>query len=322
MFTAWKRVGAVLVLAAAGCGADDGGAQGVGGGAGASSGAGGGGGALDGGHDAGGSGQGGGGGAGGIGGSGLPSGDFNILTYNVAALPQFISGSDPILNIPQISPLLNLYDLALVQEDFAYQPQLRADALHPYQSVPLAPNGIDWGDGLNRFSVFPFIEFERHAWVVCNGFFDQKNDCLTEKGFSVGLHTLAPGVEVDIYNSHFDAGGSEGDHAAREAQTQQLLDMIANRSSGRAIIVAGDTNMKLSSETTLQTLLTGASLEDACRALSCGDDYRVDRVMVRSSAEVELTPTSWQLDPNFVDGNGEPLSDHEPVGVVVHWQAH
>ena len=55
--------------------------------------------------------------------------------------------------------------------------------------------------------------------------------------------------------------------------------------------------------------------------VSCGDEERIDRVMFRSSAGVQLTATSWQLDPNFVDGNGLPLSDHEPVGVTMHWQA-
>lgn len=25
-------------------------------------------------------------------------------------------------------------------------------------------------------------------------------------------------------------------------------------------------------------------------------------------------------DPVFVDGNGDPLSDHEPVGVTMHWE--
>ena len=34
------------------------------------------------------------------------SGTFDSLTYNVAGLPQGISGSDPENNIPQISPLL------------------------------------------------------------------------------------------------------------------------------------------------------------------------------------------------------------------------
>jgi len=75
------------------------------------------------------------------------------------------------------------------------------------------------------------------------------------------------------------------------------------------------------SEPILQTLLSGASLEDACRVLACGDENRIDRVMYRSSVTVQLTATSWQLDPNFVNGNGEPLSDHEPVGVTMHWQA-
>lgn len=47
-----------------------------------------------------------------------PSGTFTTLTYNVAGLPEGLSGSNPSVNTPLISPLLNAYDLVLVQEDW------------------------------------------------------------------------------------------------------------------------------------------------------------------------------------------------------------
>ena len=56
------------------------------------------------------------------------SGRFSLLTYDVAGLAQLGSDSDPGLNAALISPLLNHYDVALVQEDFAYHGPLGAQA--------------------------------------------------------------------------------------------------------------------------------------------------------------------------------------------------
>jgi len=186
------------------------------------------------------------------------SGSFGALSYNVAGLPQGLSGGNPIVNIPKISPLLGGYELVLVQEDFAHHDALAADAEHPHQSESNSQGPINYGDGLNRFSDTPFVDFDRFAWEACNGWIDQSNDCLTDKGFSVGRHELAPGLVIDVYNLHMDAGGSDGDHDAREAQTQQLLAEIAARSTGVAVLVAGDTNMSESSEYILVQLLEGA----------------------------------------------------------------
>ena len=243
-------------------------------------------------------------------------GSLRVLTYNVAGLPELISGSNPSVNTPLISPLLNAYDLVLVQEDFSYHAELSADATHPHQSEPGGTGSL--GDGLNRFSNHPFDGFERHAWEQCNGLIDAANDCLTDKGFSAATHELDSGALVDVYNLHMDAGGSVGDKAARRAQIEQMLARIA-QTPDRALIVAGDTNLGASDEADVQTLLIGAGLSDACRELGCGDDARIDRVMFRSSAAVTLTPTDWLLDPAFVDGSGAPLSDHLPVAVDFAW---
>jgi len=248
---------------------------------------------------------------------GPDEGSLSVLTYNVAGLPDLISGSDPLVNTPLISPLLNDFDLVLVQEDFSYHAELSADAEHPYQSTP--GGGGTVGDGLNRFSGTVFSDFERAGWEQCNGLFDSGSDCLTAKGFSVGLHELGPDAGVDVYNLHMDAGGSQGDIEARQAQIQQLLETIALRSNDRALIVAGDTNMDEEDEADFVTLLEGAGLVDACRELDCGEEYRIDRIMLRSSDTVELVPTLWLVDDTFVDGSGDPLSDHEAVVVELDW---
>ncbi len=125
---------------------------------------------------------------------------FTVLTYNVAGLPEGISSSHPPRTSPQISPLLNAYDLVAVQEDFAYDPLLRADLTFPYQSVKDdTPGeageqlGFAFGDGLNTFSKLPFTDFTRVTWDECYGLFTNASDCLTPKGLSFERHEFAPG---------------------------------------------------------------------------------------------------------------------------------
>jgi endonuclease/exonuclease/phosphatase family metal-dependent hydrolase len=250
----------------------------------------------------------------------ITEGSFTVLTYNVAGLPEPLSGSMPATYTSMISPLLNAYDLVLVQEDFAYHEDLVSQADHPYQSEPMQPAAGDTiGDGLNRLSRHSFSDHQREAWRVCNGQLDSGSDCLTKKGFAFARHEIAPGVHLDVYNLHMDAGGSREDIEARAAQTQQLLDSIATHSAGAALIVAGDTNMRESSEAILQDLLEGAGLVDACRVLDCPEIDRIDRIMLRGSDGLALVPENWRLDESFVTRDGEPLSDHEAVAIDLHW---
>ena len=266
-----------------------------------------------------------GGSTGGAGGRAPASGAFTFLTYNVAGLPEGISQSHPAVNLSQISPLLNAYDVVVVQENFTfadYPQMLRSASTHPYQSTPKPPGGgFDIGDGLNFFSrlFFEDAALYRQTWTVCFGHLTNASDCLTSKGFAVVEVELAENVAVDLYDLHMDAGGAAQDEAARSAQVEQLLAQLATRSLGRAIIVAGDTNMD-DNEDPLDRLLVGGELKDSCRALSCGDE-RIDRVFFRNSATLQLTPSGWRTADEFVDGAGQPLSDHRAVAVDFTWQS-
>jgi hypothetical protein len=253
-------------------------------------------------------------------------GEFLALTYNVAGLPEGISKSHPEEYTPQISPLLNAYDLALVQEDFWYHQELSEKATHPYRSDPAHedPTLEELGDGLNRFSIFPMQDHQRVAWEACNGLLEEGADCLTHKGYSVARHELAPAIFVDVYNLHLDAGSEEGDQQARQAQVEQFLEGCLAKSDGEAIIVAGDTNLKPEREdrpldaVSFDRLLTEAGLKDACREVGCPEE-RIDRILFRSSRELRLTPIAYNRRDDFVDPEGNDLSDHLPVEVRFSW---
>src|SRR3989339_1872987 len=64
------------------------------------------------------------------------TGQFKVLTYNVAGLPPGISQSSTLKNMSQISTHLNQYDIALVQEDFFFHSLLSNHTHPPYQTKP------------------------------------------------------------------------------------------------------------------------------------------------------------------------------------------
>ncbi len=108
------------------------------------------------------------------------SGSFEALTYNVAGLPEGLSSSNPEIYMPQISPLLNSYDLVLVQEDFTYHHELISELEHPHPSpaMDISESESLMTDGLNRFSQSSFSQYARTKWVACYGGMDgHGSDC-------------------------------------------------------------------------------------------------------------------------------------------------
>jgi hypothetical protein len=270
----------------------------------------------------------------------VSSGSLLALSYNVAGLPEGISGSHPAVNTALIAPRLNAYDLVLMQETWqtpdpnpfaptrVYHEILVAGSQHPYKSVsathpfnmdPERPDAL-LGDGLNTFSRFRFDAITRQRWGGC---FATAADCLALKGFSMVRMVLPVGGSVDVYDLHGEAGSAPEDDALRGAGMTQLAAFINAHSAGRAVIVGGDFNLHTNTEpdsTQYQGFIAAAGLTDACEALSCPDQGRIDKLLVRSSAQVTLTPVSYSIETaDFLDGNGDSLSDHEPVAVRIDW---
>jgi endonuclease/exonuclease/phosphatase family metal-dependent hydrolase len=268
------------------------------------------------------------------------SGELNALSYNVAGLPQGLSGSDPEINTPLIGPLLNGYDLTLLQETWktpdpnplaplrVYHEILEAGALHPFRSIaapqplntnPFRPSAI-LADGLNRFSNFPFGEEIRTPWATC---VPSAADCLALKGFTVARTTLAPGVVVDIYDLHMEAGSDPEDDVARDQGITQLVESMNGYSAGMPVIVGGDFNLHTNTEpdgSQYARLLSEAGLTDACAATGCPQPGRIDKFAYRSGGAVTLEALSYRFATDvFVRNGNVPLSDHEALNVRFGW---
>jgi len=251
------------------------------------------------------------------------AGQFEALTYNVAGLPQGFSKSDPERNIPKISSMLNAYDLVLVQEDFSYHSELIRDITHPHRSIPKEKSTAYVNDGLNRFSRFPWNEFERQQWPSCFGDANEgSGDCLAEKGFSFARTQLSDGVNVDIYNLHAEAGGGDKDNEARKLGIAEFIDFVQLKSKDRAVIIGGDTNLKredVEDVPLLDDLISKLQLIEACPHVNCGTDS-IDRFYFRSNSAVKIEATAWRFGDEFVDEQMGELSDHKAVHVSFSWK--
>jgi hypothetical protein len=247
----------------------------------------------------------------------------------VAGLPQGINPDQfPERNTPIISPLLNAYDVVLVQEDFGtYTDVLRADADHEFVSEPhpgpgeLNPIGRTTaavGDGLNVFSRLPIGALDRVPWDACG---DASGDCLALKGFAATTLTLDDGVTIGLYTLHLEAGGA--DTALRGDDLDQLATYLAANTPG-AVVLGGDWNLNDDDDPDgeqLRSFLEETGLRDVCDVVDCGaDDDVIDRFLFRSGDDVTLTPLSHHFErERFVDAAGAPLSDHDALAVEWSW---
>jgi endonuclease/exonuclease/phosphatase family metal-dependent hydrolase len=268
--------------------------------------------------------------------SATDTGFFSVLTYNVAGLPELLSGSNPSTNTIKISSLLNDYDLVAVQEDFAYHGDLLAYVTHPYLTA--TSGNVPFGDGLNFISRYNLSDTDRETWWQRYGLLSNGSDQLTPKGFMYAQMELGPGLYVDVYTLHADAENDSNSIAARCNNMRQIASYINTYSNGNAVIVLGDTNSRYTraADNFESALLNACSLADPWIELVRngsvpadgatlnntfnlnGANYEeIDKIFYRSSKAVKLTPQSYRLETTkFRDGAGNQLSDHYPVAVT------
>jgi len=257
--------------------------------------------------------------------AGPRSGTLSVLSYNVHALPAAIAGDDPEGRMPQIVPLLEPFDVVGLQEtwtDEYYGLLTDADFPHQLRFPEKIEDERQYGSGLAVFSAMPQLDHHHQHFTQCNGFLDGASDCLASKGFQRVTLELAPGVQVDLWNSHFEAGGGPDDVAARLSNTEEIRAAMEAQSAGRAMIFTGDTNLHpwrdAEDVEPWENLMAGGLL-DSCEAVSCPEPEHIDRVLFRSGGGVTLTATAWANEPAFVDEDGEELSDHPPISATFDW---
>ena len=256
----------------------------------------------------------------------LPTaGDLLALTYNVHGLPPELTGDDTTGRQELIAPLLGPYDLVALQEDFIESNhEILADASeHPVERwFDEAVDGRALGAGLAVFTDLAEELYYSQHYSSCYGYIENAADCMASKGFML-LRLELGAVSLDLYNTHHEAGGAEEDVAARLTQVEELLAAMEEHSEGRAVLLLGDFNLDDDDEEDQipLELYRDFGLQDACDALSCPDPGRIDRAWFRDGDDLDLSPTSWEVQEHFVDDQGEHLSDHEPIAFGFDWAA-
>lgn len=272
------------------------------------------------------------------------SGTFNLLTYNVAGLPQWLGDNgipgDKATNAASIGTLFGSrgYDFIHLQEDFAYNDKIYgADTKHAHRTKH--SGNVPFGDGLDTLANYPWTKgITREKWDTCSII---EADCLTPKGFSF-MRANVDGNEVDLYNLHADAGDTEWDDGARSKNLDQLLAFINATSKGKATILAGDFNDRWTTATLSIDKLINAGFTDVWVSVVRGGQYpvrgsdrkdcpvpapnnkceTVDKVFYRSGDSVTLKATSFRYESKvFVQKDGNKLSDHNPLLVDFTWSS-
>jgi endonuclease/exonuclease/phosphatase family metal-dependent hydrolase len=257
------------------------------------------------------------------------SGELSVLTYNVHGLPPEITGDDTAGRMELIAPLLPQYDILGLQEDWDEENSvtLRSECDHETNERFSEKLNTDraYGAGVDVLARFPTVDVFKEHYTTCYGTLDGASDCLASKGLLGVRIALAEGVELDVYTTHFEAGGGPDDDASRANHVEQLIDALSTWSDGRAVLFTGDTNLDLGDpddDPHLTRLLSDETgLLDACLETGCPDETHIDRIWYRGSDTLELTATAWADSPDFYDASGVPLSDHPAITAVLSWSS-
>ncbi len=254
-------------------------------------------------------------------------GTLRVLTYNVAGLPDGVSSAEGALldRMPAIQALLADYDLVGLQEDFdATGHAALTDGTSHAEVLWFSDTvGSDrvYGAGLAQLLPQASAGYREEHYTDCNGVFDGASDCLASKGFQTSTLMLG-GEALDVLNTHHEAGGGLEDEAARLAQVDQVLAAIDTHSTGRAILMTGDFNLRPGDVEDAVPLARydDAGLVRACDWMDCAEPNHIDQIRVRSSDTLSLEVLEWDRPAQFVTEDGVALSDHPAVSAVIAWE--
>ncbi|MEN8183875.1 MAG: endonuclease/exonuclease/phosphatase family protein, partial [Myxococcota bacterium] len=206
------------------------------------------------------------------------------------------------------------YDVALVQEDFAHHPVLRAAVDH----TAILPGNEDSGlTTLLRADPKQVVEIERIPYGSCSGWLWGASDCFAEKGFLRVRVALADGALIDLVNTHLEAGDGEADHAVREQQVALLRERLQPR-DGAALVLGGDLNLQWDrprDHALLEALRSDLGLTNTGARPTPGSPWdRIDYLFYRETPQVAIEVVEAGMAEEFV-AEGEPLSDHPALFV-------
>ncbi len=164
-----------------------------------------------------------------------------------------IAGDDPRTRINKIADLVGSYDIIFFQENWIFSTEELEKKLPGHQIVSSEKSKFFWpfntfinsnGSGLTIAisKSIDVMDKKEISYSECSGWLGEANDCLATKG---ALYTRInfDGREIDLYNTHLDAGDSSDDKNTRVSQVLELDAFIKSHSSEVSVILAGDLNV-------------------------------------------------------------------------------
>ena len=253
---------------------------------------------------------------------------LRILVYNTHGLPEIFINDNPKKRFPIIGEKTQDYDISLLQEDYSHHEEL---------SSGLAKESIAIRGGMGSRLLCPFctgsgltsvfnlpenwtVEVENKTFQACSGWLKGANDCFAYKGFQIIKITLPSNKEFFIINTHMDAGRRNSDRSSRKKQLEHIVSTISQRTTTKALIVAGDLNLHSKNPEDVKLLKKfkkELKLTDAFTGHKISEKWSVlDYILYRPGNEVEFKIISVGEDKSFVTEEG-PLSDHPALFIEV-----
>lgn len=244
----------------------------------------------------------------------------SFLTYNTHGLPAWIARDDPAARFPRLLEKAERFDVVLLQEDFAHQELV--DARHRHTAL-VRGNGprLRWpgfeGSGLTLLTHLEVVEDAVQApYESCHGWLTAASDCFGNKGFLMQRLGLPNGAEIDVWNTHLEAGDGEPDRAIRREQLELLAHAIESHSDGRALVVGGDFNLDWNDDRDrelLEACLARLGLELAAMTPAGTWHSRLDYLFFRTGTSTDVARTDGGMLCDFIGPRGAPLSDHPAI---------
>ncbi|MCP4132103.1 MAG: hypothetical protein GY754_14100 [bacterium] len=276
------------------------------------------------------------------------SGSFNVTSFNVDGFPKTIGGNSN-SEFKQIAIILEDLglDLVVFQELFTKTKHSKlkdktTTGTYPYRSKHFRGTRTSFGDGLLRYSTFPFDKsssgFDRVQWKKCAGDLDdylidgENPDCLTEKGFTMSRTDIDADLSIDVYNLHGDAGRDNDSLDVKAVNMSQFADYINTNSAGNVVVVAGDFNLGWGDgkpeehREIIDQFIADTGVTFACEVVTgsidnCSNEFnKPDHIVYKDNDEYSLSVASLFYRSEFVDDDGDDLSDHWAMTAEFVWE--
>jgi len=263
--------------------------------------------------------------------------EITVLCYNVHGLFPLAAKDDPRDRMPTIGWLASRYEVAMFQEDFEYHDVIRSQMPG---TVGIRGNGMGWdprrvlakllvspvsiflphfsppyGAGISTFvreALAIGDDVDREAYGICRGWFGSDGDCWARKGYQrVGIRT-PEGLEIDLFNTHLEAGGNERAVEIRGRQLDILAAAIEARPKTRAVILAGDFNSAFNRPGDREKIIAfrrRLALRDSGAGPELPYWRERDYILYRDGAATKLHVEQAGEAPEFVERD-RALSDH------------